>query len=189
MSSPEQIQRDIEATRENLRTDVDRFTEKVSPGRVVSRRVDRVKSGAISVRERVMGALPDTGQVSGSVKDTASSLGNTASSLGDAAASAPQAVRRQTQGSPLAAGAVAFGIGMIVASLAPATEREQQLVESAEQQARGPLQEKASEMADQLKEPAQQAVQQVKETATQAASDTADDARSAADSVREPFQQ
>ncbi|MDT4922117.1 MAG: hypothetical protein QOI15_3019, partial [Pseudonocardiales bacterium] len=27
MSSPEQIQRDIENTRESLRTDVDRFTE------------------------------------------------------------------------------------------------------------------------------------------------------------------
>jgi len=182
MSSPEQIQRDIEATRENLRTDVDRFTEKVSPGRVVSRRVDRVKSSASSMRERVMGALPDTSQVTGSVKDTASSLGDTATS-------APQAVRRQTQGSPLAAGAVAFGVGMILASLAPATQREQDLVESAEQQARGPLQEKASEVADQLKEPAQQALQQVKETATQAASATADDARSAADSVREPFQQ
>jgi uncharacterized protein YjbJ (UPF0337 family) len=77
---------------------------------------------------------------------------------------------------------------MILASLVPASEREQDLVESAEQQARGPLQEKAGEVADQLKEPVQHAVQQVKDTATQAVSATADDARSAADAVRQPFE-
>ncbi|MDT4917887.1 MAG: hypothetical protein QOH89_2587 [Pseudonocardiales bacterium] len=177
MSSPEQIQRDIENTRESLRTDVDRFTEKVSPGRVVGRRVERVKNSAASARERVMGALPDTTQI----KDTASSLGDTA-------ASAPQAVRKQTQGSPLAAGVVAFGIGMILSSLVPATESEQQVVELAEARAREPLQQKASEIAEELKEPAMHAVEQVKETAGQAASATADDARSAAEEVRQPFQ-
>jgi len=188
MSSPEQIQRNIEQTRENLRTDVDRFAEKVSPTAVVGRRVDRVKSGASSLRERVMGAVPDGGQVTGAVKDTASSVTDGASSLGAAAAGAPQAVRRQAQGSPLAAGVVAFGIGMVLAGLAPATEREQQLVESAEEKVRQPVQEKASEIVEELKEPAQQAVQQVKDTAAHAASQTADDAKSAAQDVQQPFQ-
>jgi ElaB/YqjD/DUF883 family membrane-anchored ribosome-binding protein len=177
MSSPEQIQQEIEATRENLRSDVDRFTEKVSPGRVVSRRVDRVKSGAGAVRERVMGALPDTSQV----KESASSVGETA-------ASAPAMVRRQTQGSPLAAGVVAFGIGMILSAMVPATEQEQDLAEAAEEKVRGPVQDKAGEIAGELREPAQQAVQQVKQAAGQAASDTADQARSSAEDVRQPFQ-
>lgn len=184
MTTPEQIQRDIESTRENLRSDVDRFTEKVSPGRVVSRRVDRVKSGASSVRERVMGVLPDTGQVKGA----ASSVKDSASSVGETAASAPQAVRRQTQGSPLAAGVVAFGVGMVLSSLVPASERERELVQAGEERAKGPLQDKASEIAGELKEPAQQAAQQVKEAATQAASETADHAKSAAEDVRQPFQ-
>jgi hypothetical protein len=177
MTTPEQIQRDIENTRESLRTDVDRFTEKVSPGRVVGRRVDRVKGGASSIRERVMGALPDTGQMK-----------NTASSVGETAASAPQAVRRQTQGSPLAAGVVAFGVGMVLSSLIPASERERELVQAGEAKAKAPVQEKASEMAGELREPVQRAAQQVKDTATQAASDTADQAKSAAGDVRQPFQ-
>jgi Protein of unknown function (DUF3618) len=184
MTTPEQIQRDIESTRESLRTDVDRFTEKVSPGRVVGRRVDRVKSGAASVRERVMGVLPDTGQVRGA----ASSVKDGASSLGEAATSAPHVVRQQTQGSPLAAGVVAFGVGMVLSSLIPASERERELVQAGEERAKAPLQEKASEMAGELREPAQQAAQQVKEKVTQAASDTADQAKSAAEDVRQPFQ-
>jgi ElaB/YqjD/DUF883 family membrane-anchored ribosome-binding protein len=174
MSSPEEIQRDIETTRNSLRDDVDRFTEKVSPGRVVGRRVDRVKDGAATMRERVMGAVPDTGQVR-----------DAATTVGDTAAAAPQAVRRQTQGSPLAAGVVAFGIGMVLAGLVPATEREQQLARSAQQSAKGPLQEKAKEIASELRDPAQQAVEQVKETASAAASDTAGQAKSAAHETRE----
>jgi ElaB/YqjD/DUF883 family membrane-anchored ribosome-binding protein len=181
MSSPEQIQQEIEATRENLRTDVDRFTEKVSPGRVVSRRVDRMKSGAGAVRERVMGSLPDPGQI----KDGASSVGTAAAS---AAGSAPAAVRRQTQGSPLAAGVVAFGVGMILSALMPATEQEQELAGAAEDKVRGPLQEKAGEIAGQLREPAQEAVEQVKDAAGQAVSATAEQARSGAEDVRQPFQ-
>jgi len=50
LTTPEQIQRDIEGTRRALSTDVDRLAEKVSPGKVVGRRVERVKTGATSLR-------------------------------------------------------------------------------------------------------------------------------------------
>ena len=56
MSSPEQIQADIERTRANLSSDVDRLSEKVAPGKVIGRRVDSVKGGASSLRDRVMGS-------------------------------------------------------------------------------------------------------------------------------------
>ena len=81
MSTPEQIQQDIEGTRRALSTDVDRLAEKVSPGRVVSRRVDRVKSGAASMREKVMGTLPDPQQVKGHAGGAASSVTDKASDL------------------------------------------------------------------------------------------------------------
>lgn len=177
MSSPEQIQREIEATRENLRTDVDRFTEKVSPTQVVNRRVDRVKGGASAVRERVMGTLPEPNQIR-----------EGASSLGETAASTPDMVRRQAQGSPLAAGVVAFGIGMILSALVPASEQERELAQGAEDKLRAPAQEKAGEIASDLREPAQQAVEQVRQAAGEAASDTADQARSGVSDVRQPFQ-
>jgi hypothetical protein len=203
MSSPEQIQRDIEGTRQSLSADVDRLTEKVSPGRVVSRRVDRVKSTATTLKEHVMGSMPDTdslrsaGSTAGSgvssateaVSGAASSVGDAVSGLGSAAASAPQAVRQQTQGNPLAAGLVAFGVGMLISSLAPATQKEQELASQAEQKALGPLQDKAQEVASELQGPAQEAAQQIKEVATQAATDTADQAKSAAEDVKAPLQQ
>ena len=43
MSSPEEIQQDIERTRERLSGDVDRLSEKVSPGKVVGRQVDAMQ--------------------------------------------------------------------------------------------------------------------------------------------------
>lgn len=207
MSSPEQIQRDIEGTRQSLSADVDRLTEKVSPGRVVGRRVDRVKSTATSLKERVMGSMPDSDSLrsagstvgstagsgmssaTGAVSGAASSVGDAVSGIGSAAASAPQAVRQQTQGNPLAAGLVAFGVGMLISSLAPASQKEQDLAAQVEEKARGPLQEKAQEVASELQGPAQDAAKQIKETATQGVSDTADQAKSAAEDVKAPLQQ
>jgi len=203
MTSPEQIQREIEGTRQSLSADVDRLTEKVSPGRVVGRRVDRIKGSASSLKERVMGTMPDSDSLrsvggsagssvssaKGAVGSAASTVGEAASSVGDAVASAPQAVRQQTQGNPLAAGLAAFGVGMVIASLAPATQKEQQLAAQAEDKARGPLQETAKDVASELQGSAQESVQQLKEVASQAAGDTADQARSAAEDVKAPLQQ
>jgi hypothetical protein len=200
LSTPEQIQREIEGTRRNLSSDVDRLAEKVSPGRVVSRRVERVKSGATSLKERIMGSAPDPDQVkdrassaahsaadsvSGAAESARDAVTGAAESARDAVANAPQVVRQQAQGNPLAAGLVAFGVGMIVASMIPASEREKQLAASAEEAAREPLQQKAAEVAGELRESATESVQQVKETATSAASDTVDQAKEQARTAAE----
>jgi len=193
LTTPEQIQRDIEGTRRALSSDVDRLAEKVSPGKVVGRRVERVKTGAVSLRERVMGSLPDPQDVKGHAGDAASSVSDSASNavsaVGDAVSDAPQTVRRQTQGNPLGAGLVAFGVGLVISSLLPASDVEKQVAQRAEETARGPVQEKAKEMAQPMLESAKESAQQVKETATTAVSDTVDDARSAADDVKAPLQQ
>jgi Protein of unknown function (DUF3618) len=198
MSSPEEIQRDIERTRAALSNDVNRLNEKVSPARVVGRRVDRVKDTASSVKVRVMGA-PDAGtglrgagdSVSSGASSARDAVSSAASSLSDAATAAPQKVRQQTQGNPLAAGVIAFGIGWLLSSLPPATQREQDVAELAEDKARElaePLKEKAQEVAGNLQEPLQHSVEQVKSTATDAATQTADHAKSAAADVKEPLQ-
>ena len=187
MTSPENIQRDIEHTRSELSSNVDRLTEKVSPGRVVSRRLDKVKSGATSVRDRVMGSAD---QGSG-LRGAGDSLGSAAESAKDAVGAAPQAVRTQTQGNPLAAGLIAFGVGMVVSSLVPASQAEQQVAASAEAKAKElaePLKETGQQLAEDLKQPVQDAVEQVKSTATDAAADTAQQAKSAAQDVKEPLQ-
>ena len=202
-TTPEQIQQDIEGTRRALSQDVDRLSEKVSPGRVVSRRVDRLKSGASSMREKVMGSVPDPKKVTAatsdaagsglaSAKDTvgsaASTVGDAASTVGDAVTGAPQAVKQQTQGNPLGAGLVAFGIGLVLSSMVPASAREKNLASEAQDKAMGPLQDKAKEMASELQGSVQESAEQVKQVATNAASDTADQARSAVDDVKEPLQ-
>jgi hypothetical protein len=204
LTTPEQIQRDIEGTRRSLSSDVDRLTEKVSPGRVVSRRVDRLKSGAVSVRERVMGAMPDPHQVKSSAgdaagsglssaKDTvgtaASTVGDAASTVGDAVTGAPQAVKQRTQGNPLGAGLVAFGVGVVLSSMVPATEHEKELAAQAQDTAMGPLQDKAKEIGAELQGSVQESAQHVTETARDAASHTAGEARSAVEDVKAPLQQ
>jgi methyl-accepting chemotaxis protein len=198
MSSPEEIQRDIERTRATLSADVDRLNEKVSPSRVVGRRVDQIKGTATSVKERVMGTAEDSSGLRGagdSVSSGASSakeaVSSAAASIGDAASAAPQTLRRQTQGNPLAAGLIAFGVGWLLSSLPPATQREQDVAKLAQDKAGDlaqPLKEKAQEVASNLQQPLQDSVEQVKSAATEAATQTADQAKSAAADVKEPLQ-
>ena len=52
---PEDIKRDIEATREELSRDVDALHDKVSPARVLERRVDTAKGAIGGVKDKVMG--------------------------------------------------------------------------------------------------------------------------------------
>ncbi|MBV9592994.1 MAG: DUF3618 domain-containing protein, partial [Actinobacteria bacterium] len=168
MSSPEQIQREIERTRAELSSDVDRLTEKVSPGRVVGRRVDRIKGGATSMKDRVMGSADEGAGLRGAGSSLASSAGDAKDSVKDAVAGAPQMVRNQAQGNPLAAGLIAFGVGMVLASLAPASSAEQQLAAQAENKAKDlvePLKQSGQQLAQDMKQPVQDAVEQVKSTA------------------------
>ena len=122
---PEVIRRDIESTRADLSRNVDALTEKVSPARVVGRNVDQAKGAVGSVKEKRhgLGRRPLRQRALGSAADKASSV---ASSVGDTATAAPSVARQKTQGNPLAAGLIAFGVGWLASSLLPATEKEQQ---------------------------------------------------------------
>lgn len=189
MSTPDQIEDQITRTRTQLSSDVDRLSEKVSPSKVVGRRVESIRTGVSSMRDRVMGS-GDGGD--GRVAGAASLLSDKASDLSDAASSAPAAIRTQAQGNPLAAGLIAFGVGWLLSSLAPATPVEKELSAKAEERAKelaDPLKESAQQVAASLKEPLQDAADEVKSTATQAAQDTADHAKAAADDVKAPLQQ
>jgi gas vesicle protein len=187
MTNPEQIQEEIERTRATLSADVDRLTEKVSPPRVVGRQVDRVKTGAVGLKDRVMGSADD----SSGLRGAGDSLGSAAGSAKDALGSAPDAVRSQARGNPLGAGLVAFGVGMVIAALLPPTQAEQQLAAQAEAKAKDlaePVKQAGQQLAEDLKPAAKQAVDEVKSTAQDAAQQTTEQARSAADDVKAPLQ-
>jgi hypothetical protein len=195
---PDRLRREIERTQHNLSTDVDMLAEKVTPGRVVHRKINRARRAMTNARDRVMGTATDSmSTATDQIGDTASSVARNASSMAaDAAATvgqAPQAIRRGTEGNPLAAGLIAFGAGWLLSSLAPASRPEQQMTGQVANWAREPIAEHATQIADELKEnmrePAKHAAESVTSTASDAASTIADHTRSATGDVTDRAQE
>lgn len=184
--SPEEVRRDIEATRQGLSRDVDALNDKVSPSRIAERRVGAAKEKVGSLKERVMGSASSG---TSSVTDTAGST------LTDAVSSGPDLARRRTEGNPLAAGLVAFAAGWLVSSVLPASKAEEQAAQALQDKAsdlaepaKEMLSDARTEMKENLQGPAQQAAQSVKESATDAASTVKQEGTSAAQSVKEDAQ-
>lgn len=176
---PDRIRREIERTRSDLSDNVNALGDKVNPGSIARRQVGRVRGAAASVKQAVLGSdtdPTDRGAV-GTITDT----------VGDTVTDAPGAVARKTQGSPIAAGLIAFGTGLLLSSLLPASRVEQQAAEQVKDTAQplvDDLTDTAKEIADHLQEPAQQALEQVKTAAADAADTVKDQAASAADDVK-----
>jgi len=177
-SNPDTIRRDIEVTRERLAEDVDVLGESVRPSNVAHRAAHRATGRLSTVKDRIMGTAGDLGSTSTGVAHQAA----------DATTAAPRLARRQTQGSPLAAGAIALGLGWIVGSLIPSSERERRLASAAQEQAQ-PLVEEAKsvaqEAANDLRQPAADAASAVKERAAEGAQQVKDEGRAAAHDVKE----
>jgi len=207
-SDPEVIRRQIEDTRRELSYDVDALNEKVNPARVVDRRVTAAKGRITNLKEKVMGSAHDTasstqgmasnaaGSVQGAASSAVGTVQDAASSAVGAVQQAPDAVVRQTQGNPLAAGLIAFGVGWLVSSLLPASEKEKQLAQQAESAVREhkdallePAKQAAQEIGDQLKPAAQEAVESVKATAQDAAATVKDEGQAAVQDVQGQAQQ
>jgi ElaB/YqjD/DUF883 family membrane-anchored ribosome-binding protein len=92
--------------------------------------------------------------------------------VGDRLSNAPQAMRRQTQGNPIALGLVAFGAGLLFGSVMPESRREQELARQAQPKLRHAVEEGkevAGEVVADLRESAQQSAEELKETATEEA--------------------
>lgn len=179
-NDPDQIRREIEATRADLSNNVNALSESVKPGNVARRQVDKVVGGAAGLKDRVMGAADDASSSAGGA------VGDAAGSVKDAASSAPSALKSRTRGNPVAAGVVAFGLGWLISSLIPASDSEQKAATALKERAQ-PLTEgvtqAAKDVAGQLQEPLQQAAAEVKSTATDAASTVKDEATSGAQDV------
>jgi ElaB/YqjD/DUF883 family membrane-anchored ribosome-binding protein len=202
-NDPEAIRRQIEQTQRELSYDVDALNEKVNPSRVMDRRVSAAKGRFGRVRERVMGSAHDTrataqyrtqsaaGTVQDRAQDAAESVQGAAQQAAHAVQQAPDTIVRQAQGNPLAAGLIAFGVGWLVSSLLPASERERELAQQAESAVRehkdellAPAKQAAQEVGEQLRPAAEQAVQEVKTTAQDAAQTVKQEGQSAAQDVQ-----
>ncbi|MFI5888686.1 DUF3618 domain-containing protein [Actinoplanes sp. NPDC051513] len=190
---PDRLRQNIESTRATLTRDVDLLAEKASPRQAARRQWT-------SIREKVMGSAEHgknaVGDVASSAKGTASSavstVGEKAQDAADAVRSAPQAVAGQTQGNPIAAGIIAFGVGMLAATLIPVTEAERSAGQELKDRS-GDLTDRVKDVAgdvkDDLSGSVQQAVGEVKSTARDAVDTTKQQAQSSAQDAKQETQQ
>ena len=163
---PDEIRAEIERTRAELGRDVDTLTEKVSPARVVERRVGRVRASLSNTKDTIMGTADSTA-------DTVTAAAATAAGTVTAA---PEFAKAKAQGNPFAVGLVAFGAGWLASTLFPSTRLEeragQQVKEHADaviEPVKEQLAQVASEMKETLQPQAEQAMESVKQTAAEAA--------------------
>lgn len=171
----EVIEHDIDQARGDLSRNLDALTDRVSPGRVVDRKVGAVKSRFGAARDAVMGSASSA---SGATTSTVENAGDTLTS--------------QARGNPLAAGLIAFGAGWLASSLVPASEAESRLADRAVESAKDlgePVVDQAKSVAGDvgadLKDKAAQSVSELKDSATESAQHVKDDTQAAAQGVRD----
>lgn len=177
-TDPEVIRAQIAATRADLSNNVNELEDKVSPSHIAKRQTDRLREGVTSVKNHIMGAAEE---VKTSAQDSLSSAGSGASN-------APGRIAGQTQGNPVAAGLIAFGAGMLLSALIPASKPEAKAAAAIKEQAQPLVQElteAAKDTAANLQEPAQEAVESVKSTATEAVEKVKDQGADAVAEVKD----
>jgi uncharacterized protein YjbJ (UPF0337 family) len=184
----QELRQDIERIRDDLDDTLDALGERVSPRRIAQRRKAAVRTGVTRVRTAVMGSAQDTGsKAAGQARHAKESVQETAGHAAEKVRDAPEVIQQQTQGNPLAAGLVAFGAGMLLATLFPPTEAEQRAASAVQERAE-PLKDRAmeagKEMKDHLQQSSQARAEQVKETAKGAAEEVKGQAQSSAEEVK-----
>src|SRR6478735_3173810 len=199
--NPDAIRADIEATRARLGTNVDAVADKVTPSNIVHRQTDKVRDAVTGVKEKIMGAADHattttgtghTGNAMHTAGDNLHPATDTVqaklSDAGQAVSHAPDQVKAKTAGNPLAAGLIAFGAGMLISSLIPASDKEREAADqlkTAAQPLATQVTDAAKTMAQDLKEPAQEAMENVKATATDAAQNVKTEGQYAATDVKD----
>ena len=161
------LRSEIDDSRARLGQTADAIGDKVLPGRIIERQKQSAASSLRGVRDRVMGTAESAGH----------GISDTASSTVGQVKHAPDALAQRTEGSPLVAGAVAFGIGLLAAAMIKPTEPERQAVTKLTDAApdlRSKVEEAGHELASSVKEHASEAAEEVKSSVTDSASTVKD---------------
>lgn len=197
----DELRTDAEDRRAHLAHSVDALAERMTPRRVVRRKAGAVRHRVSGVKDRVMGTAQATthgaseslGQATGNITETAKEVGGR---VGETVQQAPAQMKRHTQGSPLAAGLIAFGSGMLTAALLPTTETEERAGRQLREHSEGLLEpvkqtvaETAQEVKEEMREPAAQAVEAVKSTAQDAGEIAKDHAHNAGQATAQGLRQ
>ncbi len=155
---PEELKSDIAQRREQMGDTLDAIGDRVSPGQIAGRQKALMRRRVTGWRYSIM-AVTD----------------------------APEAARRQAQGNPMAAGLVAFGAGLLIATVLPESETEKQAVQQVQPQLEQAASQ-AGEVADTAKQSAQEHGEELKGSVTDAAQQVKQEASDAAQDVKEHAQ-
>lgn len=172
-TAPE-LREEIEYRRQAIDRDLAQLGDKVNPSQVARRTADRTMS---SGRRRLRG-MRDA--VMGTADSALAKADSASSDLGGGVQDARDEVRRRTEGSPVGAGLVAFGLGMVVAAVWPSTEPERRAATTVEDVAGDRVREMAREegqaLAEELEPSARDAMTTMEDIAGDAARSVADTA-------------
>jgi ElaB/YqjD/DUF883 family membrane-anchored ribosome-binding protein len=206
----DELRDDIERRRREIGGTVDELQNRVSPRRVMARGRYRARRWVIDTRDRIMGnedpyypwqeresegserkeeSMKDrVSEIAAEVTDRAS---HAASEAKEAVTRAPQMVRQQARGNPMAAGLIAFGGGLLLGSFLPETSTEHDIARRMEPAVSGAMSEAREvgrDVIEDVKEDAEDAMEQVKDKASEAGQHLKDDTKEAAERTRERAQ-
>ncbi|MEW2632616.1 DUF3618 domain-containing protein [Streptomyces sp. NPDC048389] len=200
-TQPDELRSEVEHTRAHLARNVDLLADRMAPRRIARRKADSAQHRLRGIKEHVMGSakesrsgvsstahnVADTAgqgadQMSEKAKATAGKAKATAGHFGSSAQQAPARMKERTQGSPLAAGVMAFGAGMLAAAFLPPSKAEERVGEQLREHSDEllePVKQGAHDVQEGLRGPAKEAVEEVRSAAQDAARTTKDETRSA----------
>jgi len=169
-ASNEHLRRELSDQRQEIGRDLEAIGDRVSPGRIADRSRERTRRRVTGWRDRGMGSAD---QMRTSITDHVPFGGN-----GDSNGSGGVADR--VEGNPFAVGMVAFGFGLVLGSVLPASRKEEELARAVEPQlermAEG-LGETARGTAEKLSPSVEQEMSAVKDEAKSAVSSTVEAAK------------
>lgn len=180
--SAAQLRQEIDETRQHMTMTVDAIEDRVTPGRIIERRRNRMRAGLESARDRLMG-VPEH------LRDRAAGTG---AGVRDEAGAVAHGIEHQTENNPFAAGFLAFGVGMLAATLLPPTPVEREVGGKAREAAESlkePVQEAVHDLAESAKEHGSEAIGSIQEAGGAAAGSVRDTAREKAADTREELRQ
>lgn len=190
-TEPDQIRSQIETTRANLASNVDQLADRTSPARIMNRGWQKVADKVHAVGDRVMGA---PSSAASSVKEMADQagekMGEAASGAAAAVREAPHAAAQQTRGNPLAAGLIAFGVGLLAAALIPESDAERRLSRQLAdsdlvEKVSEPLKQSAGEVGHGIAEDVKESGSQLVDSAKDHASDAMQEAKETTQKARQ----
>jgi len=194
----EELRSEIAQQRVDLTRDFEMIGDRVSPARIVERRTEAAKGRVRRMRDAVMGSADGvTSSTQGSLDSVRGAAGDLTGRVSDVVHDAPHQIEQGTRGNPLAAGMVAFGLGLLAATVIPSTRRERQMVRQVQpqleqaaqaaadtgRQVAHELQPAVQEAGDELGKVAREAATEVQQAAQQHAGSAAETARDAAQDV------